>query len=234
MFRNRFQQLFQYLHFLDNNNIDKNDKLDKITPSEAVRNEFVKVEPDEFHSIDEQIIPWKTKFSSIHQYNPKKLKNGDLIILSVLGPLVLCTTYIYQGKNNNESVNSDYGNLQQYSQVVARLTKELPDGINHELFFDNWFSTLDLMLYLKSQNILTVGAVRLNCLGGCSMDDSKSLQKSDRVSMGCRTDNNSGIIIVKWVDNSVEQLVSNFDGIEPISKKDKVHKDMPCPAILMQ
>ena len=82
MSRNRFQQLFQYLHFLDNNNIDKNDKLDKITPSEAVRNEFVKVEPDEFHSIDEQIIPSKTKFSSIHQYNPKKLKNGDLIILS--------------------------------------------------------------------------------------------------------------------------------------------------------
>ena len=241
MSRNRFQQLLQYLHFVDNNNIDKNDKSAKIKPiSEAVRNEFVKVEPDEFHSIDEQIIPSKTKFSSIHQYSPKKPKNGDLIILSVLGPLVLCTTYIYQGKNNNEPVNSDYGNLQQYSQVVARLTKELPDGMNHELLFNNWFSTLDLIIYLKSQNILAVGTIRLNRLGGCSMDDSKSLQKSDRVSMDCRTDNNSGIIIVKWVDNSVEQLVSNFDGIDPMSKKDKVHqkdkvhKDMPCPAIVMQ
>ena len=146
----------------------------------------------------------------------------------------------YQGKNNNEPVNSDYGNLQQYSQVVARLTKELPDGMNHQLFFDNWFSTLDLIIYLKSQNILAVGTIRLNRLGGCSMDDSKSLQKSDRVSMDCRTDNNSGIIIVKWVDNSVEQLVSSFDGIDPMSKKDKVrkkdkvHKDMPCPAIVMQ
>lgn len=99
MSRNRFQQLLQYLHFVDNNNIDKNDKSAKIKPiSEAVRNEFVKVEPDEFHSIDEQIIPSKTKFSSIHQYSPKKPKNGDLIILSVLGPLVLCTTYIIRGK----------------------------------------------------------------------------------------------------------------------------------------
>ena len=66
--RNRVQELLQYLHFVDNNNIDKNDKLVKIKPIiEAVRNACVKVEPEEFHSIDEQIIPSKTKFSSVRQ-----------------------------------------------------------------------------------------------------------------------------------------------------------------------
>jgi hypothetical protein len=32
----------------------------------------LKVNPEKCHSIDEQIIPAKTKFSGIPQYNPKK------------------------------------------------------------------------------------------------------------------------------------------------------------------
>ena len=68
---NCFQQLLQYC----NNNIDKNDKLVKTKPIiEAVRDEFEKVEPEGFLSINEQIIPSKTKFSSIWQYNTKKPK----------------------------------------------------------------------------------------------------------------------------------------------------------------
>lgn len=69
--RNCFQQLLPDY----NNNIDKNDKLAKMKPIiEAAHNESEKVEPEEFLSIDEQIIPSKTKFSSICQYNPKKPK----------------------------------------------------------------------------------------------------------------------------------------------------------------
>jgi hypothetical protein len=36
------------------------------------REQCLKVNPEECHSIDEQIIPAKTKFSGIPQYNPKK------------------------------------------------------------------------------------------------------------------------------------------------------------------
>ena len=66
------------------------------------------------------------------------------------------------------------------------------------------------MLYLKSQIILAVGTIRLNHLGGYSMDDNKSLWKSGRDSMDYRTDNNSDIIMVEWVDNSVVQLSPIF------------------------
>ena len=41
---------------------------------EAVRNECVKVTPEEYHYVDEQIIPSKTKYTKIRQYNPKKTK----------------------------------------------------------------------------------------------------------------------------------------------------------------
>ena len=69
MSRNRFSMLRQYLHFVDNNtDHNSNDKLFKIRPIiEAVRNETIKVEPEEFQSVDEQITPSKTKYSGIRQ-----------------------------------------------------------------------------------------------------------------------------------------------------------------------
>ena len=145
------------------------------------------------------------KFSSIRQYNPRKLKKwGFKNLVYTRSSGFMYYFYIYDEKNNNESVNNDCDNLQQCSQVVARLTKELPGGINHNFFFNNWFSTLDLMVYLKSRNVLAVGTNRLNCLGGCSVDDNKSLKKkSGHGSMDYRMNNNSGIVMVKWVDNSV-------------------------------
>ena len=148
--------------------------------------------------------------------------------------------YIYEGKNDETQNDNDYSHLQKSAQVVARLSKDLPGGVHHKLFFDNWFSTLDLMLYLKSMRILAVGTIRLNRIGKCPIDNNKSLQKSGRGSMDYRTDNNSGIVIVKWIDNSVVQLISNFVGIEPMSeitrwcKTEKARKEIPCPQIVKQ
>ena len=85
------------------------------------------------------------------------------------------------------------------------------------------FYTLELMVYLKNKGILAVGTIRLNLVGRCSVSS---------------TDNTSGIIVVKWVDNNVVQLVSNFVGIEPMTsierwcEKEKKREDIPCPQIV--
>ena len=65
--RNRYELLRRYIHFVDQNTEhDAIDKLFKIKPIlEAVRKECVKVEPEEFHAVDEQIIPSKTKYSKV-------------------------------------------------------------------------------------------------------------------------------------------------------------------------
>ena len=74
--RNRFLELRRQLNFVDNTTThDSDDKLSKIrSVVEAVRNECVKVTPEKYHSVDEQIIPSKTKYTKIKQYNPKKNK----------------------------------------------------------------------------------------------------------------------------------------------------------------
>ena len=78
--RNRFSQLRQFLHIVDNNSDhDSDNKLFKIKPiMEGVRNECIKIEPEQFQSVDEQIIPPKTKFTKIRQYNRKKMKKMGL------------------------------------------------------------------------------------------------------------------------------------------------------------
>ena len=75
----RYQKIGQYLHFVDNMTYDDRvyDKLFKIKPIlESVREQCIKIQPEQSHSVDEQIIPAKTKFSNIRQYNHNKPENG--------------------------------------------------------------------------------------------------------------------------------------------------------------
>ena len=183
----------------------------------------------------------KTKFSSIRQYNPKTPKKwGFKNLVRAESSGIMYDFFIYEGKpmTNNGHDNTDYDHLQKSAQVVAKLCQNLPSHKNYKLFFDNWFSTLELMLYLKNKGILAVGTIRLNHLGGCSVSSNKDLQKAGRGSSDYCTDNNSGIRVVKWVDNNVAQLISNFAGIEPMAsierwcKKEKKRKDIPCPQIV--
>ena len=240
--RNRYQLLTSNLHFVNNDNVDATDKLAKIRPIiKAIRDECVKVEPEEHHSVDEQVIPSKTSFSSIRQYNPKKPKKWGFKNLVRAGASgYMYDFYVYDGKSSTDDVSEKFNHLQKSAQVVARLCQDLPGHQNFKVFFDNWFTTLDLLHYLKAEGILAVGTIRANRLQQCPIDTSKDLQKLGRGSMDYRCDANSGIIIVKWVDNSVVQLTSNFIGIEPMSeitrwcKKEKVRKQIPCPQIVKQ
>ena len=77
MSRNRYQKLRENLHVSDNSQKDleenKGNKLFKIAPVlDHVRGNCLLIEPEQEQSIDEQIIPAKTKYSGIRQYNPKK------------------------------------------------------------------------------------------------------------------------------------------------------------------
>ena len=242
MARNRYHLLTSNLHFVNNDSIDPSDKLAKIRPIiTAVRNECIKVEPEEFNSVDEQIIPSKTKFSSIRQYNPKKPKKWGFKNLVRAGSSgFMYDFYVYDGKDCTLDGNEKFIHLQKSAQVVAKLCVDLPGHENFKLFFDNWFATLDLLHYLKTEGILAVGTIRVNRLQGCPVSANKDLQKLGRGSMDHRCDANSGIVIVKLVDNSVVQLASNFIGIEPMSeiqrwcKKEKVRKQIPCPQIVKQ
>ena len=72
--QNWFSELRQNLHSMDNNSKhDQDVKLFKIWPIiKTVRNEYVKTEIEEFQSVDEQVILFKTKFTKIKQSKETK------------------------------------------------------------------------------------------------------------------------------------------------------------------
>ena len=75
----RSELLMRFLHVVDRTRKDnpenQNDQLFKIKPLlELVCQNYLKVKPEEIHSIDEQIIPAKAERSDdVRQYNPKKI-----------------------------------------------------------------------------------------------------------------------------------------------------------------
>ena len=147
--------------------------------------------------------------------------------------------YICDHKSLNNS-SEKFEHLSKSSQVVAKLCKDLQGGCKHKVFFDNWFTSLDLLHYLKAESLLGVGTIRVNRLQGCPLGASKNLAKKGRGSMDYHCDANSGLIIVKWVDNSVVQLASNYVGVEPVGSIDRLcqsakeHKKISCPQIILE
>ncbi|KAK2706147.1 hypothetical protein QYM36_016245 [Artemia franciscana] len=77
MSRDRFEQIKKYLHFNDNltqkpRGDPGHDKIHKVRPLiEMIRDNFMKIPPEEHQAVDEQIVPTKQRIL-LKQYNPKK------------------------------------------------------------------------------------------------------------------------------------------------------------------
>ncbi|XP_065574922.1 piggyBac transposable element-derived protein 3-like [Artemia franciscana] len=77
MSRDKFEQIKKYLHFNDNltqkpRGDPGHDKIHKVRPLiEMIRDNFMKIPPEEHQPVDEQIVPTKQRIS-LKQYNPKK------------------------------------------------------------------------------------------------------------------------------------------------------------------
>ena len=137
----RFKKLRQYLHFVDNSlGNTENDKLFKVKPIlDAIRAEWEKIEPEEYFSIDGQIVPSKTKRSKYGNTIQKDQNNGDLKILFVR-------------EVNQAWITIFIFNLKICKNVYTLL-----------LNFQRG-TTLALLHFLKSKQVCAVGTIRANWL----------------------------------------------------------------------
>lgn len=242
--RTRYEKIRKYLHFSDNHsfNANKQDKLYKIKPVlESVRGQCLKIPPEQIHSVDEQIIPAKTKYSGIRQYNPKKPhKWGFKNLVRAGASGIMYDFYIYVGKESTASHNTcAYSNLSKSAQVVAKLCEALPPNSGHQVFFDNWFTTMELLIYLKKLGIHACGTVRSNRLQGCTLKSNKEMIRLGRGSLDFKSDMNSGILVAKWYDNNAVHIASNFVGVNPVdtvlrwNSKEKQNVRVACPRLIL-
>ena len=217
MSRSRYLKIKENFHLADNQNLEPGFKIAKVKPIYDAFNQSL-IRFGVLHnklSIDESMIPYKG-LHSIRQYMKSKPIKFGYKAWAICGedgyPYHL---QIYCGKSS-EKLDFGLG-----GSVVVRLIDEMykigdEDIKNCEYFFDNFFSSHDLLSDLTGKEILATGTIRENRTGGADkvLLSKKLLQKKDRGSYDFVC--NESLFITSWNDNSVCQVISNCHQIDPI------------------
>ena len=124
----------------------------------------------------------------------------------------------------------------------SRVVKELLDVVidndasYHDVYFDNYFTSIPLLEDLRTQGIRATGTVRCYRLHGAPFPPAKEMQKKERGTIEvCSTSN---VCVVQWVDNKAVILASNHQTHEPIntckrySRSKKARLDINQPHVI--
>ena len=158
--RQRFRDISRYLHFVDNDHLAPRgdpsyDRLGKVRPLiEHLSERFEDVyKPTQNVAVDEAMIKFQGR-SSLKQYMPMKpVKWG--IKVWVLGDSsngYFSKFKVYTGKQEAREVGLG-------EHVVKTLTRGL-EKKNHHVFFDNFFTSVNLLEDLEKDGIYGCGTVR--------------------------------------------------------------------------
>ncbi|CAH1988409.1 unnamed protein product [Acanthoscelides obtectus] len=242
----RYQQIRRHIHFVNNAN-QNDDPYFKIRPAlEIVRRNCMSVEEEKKQSIDEMMVPYKgKKAGSKRQYIKSKPKKWGFKIFVGAGVSGLVYDFLIYGGEKTfreyHQFTSEENTLGLGAKVILSLCKSMKAPICSAVYFDNFFTSLELVHILKQNyGILSLGTIRSNRLGICSLENDKALAKRGRGSFCFKNDNVNKISCVKWFDNKAVILVSSYVSVEPVAtatrytkhKKDKT--DIPCPSIVKQ
>ncbi|XP_051785367.1 piggyBac transposable element-derived protein 3-like [Erpetoichthys calabaricus] len=220
MSRNGFQTLLTTLHFTDNtdhSNRQVEDKCWKIRPwLDMFRKQCLDITPEEYNSVDKQIVSFRGTRSPIRQYVKGKPHPWGLKIWACCSSSgILCDFVVYEDGTGKKTV------LGMGSDTEVKLCETLPSNQNYKVFADNFFSSAPLVLKLLERQIYFVGTLRSNRLAGCMLEDDKSLAKRGRGSVDARVEKGESMVIVKWYDNKSVTLISSYCATEPQGKADK-------------
>lgn len=211
MTRKRYEEIKQNLHFSNNENqpnrTDSNyDRAFKVRP---IINHFNKafcsaLSATKSQAIDEHMIKFKGRNIMKQYMKAKPIKWGFKMWCrcdSQTGYLFECN--IYTGRKDNAEIGLGESVVLELARTVCNL------GV--ELYFDNFFNSINLLTKLKDMNIRGCGTIRSNRKNLPKFVSDKTMKRGDIQSFF-----SDGIAVVKWMDNRAVFLASNF--IDPFEK----------------
>lgn len=206
------------LHFNDNSQMKNSnehayDKLFKVRPFvDALRQNFLGIEPLPDQSIDEIMIPWKAH-SPLRQYNKNKPHRFGINVKGRAGKDGILHDFdIYTGKSD-KNPSGDWGIS---GDVVLKLVETLPENQQIRIFADNWFSSYSLAVELKRRGFQYTGTIRTGRIPNRDFIPDKELASRGRGSYDAYISSDN-IIIVKWIDNKAIHLISTYNGVMPLN-----------------
>ncbi|RXM29424.1 PiggyBac transposable element-derived protein 3 [Acipenser ruthenus] len=167
------------------------------------------------------MVPFKGR-NRLKQYLPSKPKKWGYKILILAGSDgVLHNLEIYTGRAVQPPELADVGAS---GNVVLRLAQPITKQENYKLFFDNWFTSVPLVLTLAQQGIHCTGTVRGNRLPGVNLMCDDELKRTGRGSFDQKMAmvGETTLHVVKWYDNRSVTLLSDYTGAHPVTEVDSI------------
>lgn len=219
MSRNRFQEVKKYLHFNDNNNIDMGDKYYKVRPLYDLANKSLMKYGVfcEKLTIDERMVKYYGRHSLKMFIKGKPVKFGYKLwmLCSHNGYPFQILPYQGQKEKNNEPLST---------RVVETLTSVVEHPNQHAVYMDNFFSSYNLAVRMKNKGFFMTGTVRENRVAKCPLELSTNMKKKDRGTIDKCYDTKNEIGIVRWNDNKVVTVVTNFESLDPKNEVQRRNK----------
>ncbi|KAK5897519.1 hypothetical protein CesoFtcFv8_010575 [Champsocephalus esox] len=149
---------------------------------------------------------------------------------------------LYQGKTTLEGHGVPLTPEQQAmgatSQIVSVLASTMSSPSTTAMFADNFFTSLELLRYLRDQNCRYTGTSSDNRIGKPPLKSIKEMEKKAVPRGTCDyIMSDDGILAVRWKDNITVSLLSTDMGVEPMSSvirycsETKTKEPVSCPDV---
>lgn len=101
--------------------------------------------------------------------------------------------------------------------VVQNLLSIIANPEIHKIYMDNFFTSHELLSILATKNFFVTGTVREHRMFKCPLMSSKAMSKLERGFSDSRFDTRNKIAAVRWNDNRVVSVITNFEETKSIS-----------------
>ena len=158
------------------------------------------------------MIPYYGRHGAKQHLHGKPIRFGYKVwsLATARGYMLQCEPY--QGASTGNTLP----HLGLGGSVVVDLISELPRDRQYMLYFDNFFSSLQLMDHLKLDGFGATGTIRSNRTEKAPLTEVKAFAKKARGTHELVQDVSSGTLLVRWNDNSVVTLATNCHSATPI------------------
>lgn len=241
--RDRFDFVFRHLHLNDLENYDAKDKFTKIRPLlNSLNAKFLHFGPiSEHHSVDESMVPYFGRHGCKQFIRNKPIRYGYKQWMGTCTFGYIFWFEPYQGastpvKEEYKSFGLGGSVVLQYCDVLQEKTKQASFP-NYHLCFDNFFTSIPLLMELKIRGIRGTGTIRDNRLLNCPITDVKTMEKGQRGSFEFAVAEKT-VLVCRWRDNKVVTFATNSESVNPIgsvsrySQKEKKRIQVTQPNVI--
>ncbi|XP_046404683.1 piggyBac transposable element-derived protein 3-like [Ischnura elegans] len=220
--RDRFLQIFRFLHCTNNCQPHAEDKMWKLRPiMNMLKNRFLAMFcPEEHLDFDECMIEYFGRHPCKQFLRGKPIGFGHKVwsLNTTAGYLV--NFDVYQGRN--PASNSEYEKMVgKCAASLLQMLDEIPQekkNLAYKLYFDNLFTGFELLKELRSRGYGATGTIRENRIPkDCPIIPSNEIRNKQRGFYDQCLSKEDGILLVKWVDNSTVRMATTCHSIQPVA-----------------